>query len=298
MEKILLFYKYTYLEYPKQILKWQHALCTRLNLKGRIILAHEGINATLGGKHKALEGYKKAMEKHPLFSEVDYKESTGGSEDFPRLRIVIRDEIVHLGLDPKEITPQNGGQHLSPEQAHQLMKQKPHDLVILDCRNTYETAIGTFEGAICPNIRYFREFPAWVDKNSNLLKDKQVLMDCTGGIRCERASAYVKSKVVAKQVYQLKGGIHRYVEQFPHGFFRGKNYVFDNRIAVKVTDDILGKCYLCKTACDNYTNCINAQCNLHYLSCDACLQTYVNSCSVECQKLIASHQVPKRPYGK
>lgn len=298
MERIILFYKYTDITYPKQILKWQRALCIRLRLKGRIILAHEGINATLGGRTEALEGYKKAMGKHLLFGDIDFKESSGSAADFPRLRIMIRDEIVHLGLDTTEISPHDGGQHLSPQQAHQLMKAKPDDLVILDCRNSYETAIGTFEGAIRPNTRYFREFPAWVDKNSDLLKDKQILMDCTGGIRCERASAYVKSKGIAKQVYQIEGGIHRYTEQYPDGFFRGKNYVFDNRISVKVTDDILGECSLCKTTCDKYTNCINAECNLHFISCDICLQTYANSCSLKCQKLVATHQVNQRPHGK
>ena len=130
----------------------------------------------------------------------------------------------------KTVTAKNGGKHLTPEETHNLIAQKPNDLVILDARNDYEWRIGAFEGAIKPDIEHFRQFPKFVDDNLEQFKDKQVLMYCTGGIRCERASTYLKEKGVAKNVYQILGGIHRYAEQYPDGFFRGKNYVFDDRI--------------------------------------------------------------------
>ena len=146
-----------------------------------------------------------------------------------------------------------------------------------------------------PDINHFRELPEYIDTHLDQFKDKQVLMYCTGGIRCERASAYLKSKNIAKQVYQIEGGIHRYVEQYPDGFFRGKNYVFDNRITLKVTDDILGTCLICTTLCDNYTNCLNAKCNKHFICCDPCLNKLNNTCNTVCHDFVGHNKVNKRP---
>ena len=157
----------------------------------------------------------------------------------------MRKEIVHLGLDPEQISPAQGGQHLTPAQVHALMTDKPDNLVILDARNDYEWQIGKFKDAVTPPIKNFREFLDYIDQNIEQFKDKEVLMYCTGGIRCERATSYLNSKNVASKVYQIDGGIHRYVEQYPDGYFRGKNYVFDHRVSLKVNDDILGSCSLC-----------------------------------------------------
>ncbi len=295
MNSIILFYKYVFIENPHFTIKWQRQLCERLRLKGRVILAREGINGTLGGSAENLEIYKQEMLAHPLFGEIDFKETHNTQDHFPRLRIVVKNEIVNLGMDPESLRADQGGIHLEPAQAHDLIAQKPENLVIIDCRNPVESAIGTMPGALRPDVPYFRQFPEYVDRNLDELKDKQVLMYCTGGVRCERASAYIKSKGVAQEVYQIKGGIHRYVEQFPNGFFRGKNYVFDGRTAVKVTDDILAHCYLCKTPCDEYNNCLRAKCNLHYISCDECLQKYASTCSANCYDLIINHNAPRRP---
>lgn len=295
MGKILLFYKYVAIEYPKQIVKWQIKLCSELNLKGRIYIAHEGINATVGGSAENCQRYIEAMNNHPLFGNIDFKESQGAPDYFPRLRVVEKKEIVHLGLDTQLFTADQGGKHLSPQEAHELMEQKNKDLVIIDCRNSYETAIGTFDNALRPDTKYFREFPEYVDKNIDLFKDKEVLMACTGGIRCERASAYLKSKGVAQEIYQIQGGIHRYAEQFPDGFFKGKNYVFDARITMKVSDDILGKCELCQTPCDEYVNCLNASCNKHFICCNACEEKYKTTCSVLCHDLVYQNKVKMRP---
>lgn len=295
MGKILLFYKYVSIEYPKQIAKWQEQLCAELELKGRIILAHEGINATLGGSEQNCNRYKEIMNKHHLFHGIDFKESPGSSDHFPRMRIVIKKEIVHLGLDTQQITASDGGKHLKPQEAHALMAAKKTDLVIIDCRNTYETAIGTFENAVRPDTNYFRQFPEYVDSHPELFKDKEILMACTGGIRCERASAYVKSKGLAKEVYQIEGGIHRYTEQFPDGFFKGKNYVFDARLTMKVSDDVLGTCYICARPEDEYTNCMYARCNRHFIACQSCITRLNNTCNPECQAIIAKDPSKQRP---
>lgn len=298
MNTIILFYKYIHIPEPKKILVWQKMLCKELMLKGRVLIAHEGINATLGGLSENIEKYKIAMSNHDLFRDIDFKESHNTQDHFPRLRIVVKNEIVNLGLDTNYATADQAGIHLDPSQAHTLMAEKPKDLVIIDCRNPYESAIGTIPGAIRPDVPHFRDFPAYIDSHLEDIKNKQVLMYCTGGVRCERASAYVKLKGVSKEVFHIKGGIHRYVEEFPDGFFRGKNYVFDGRVAVKITDDILGSCSICNVPCDDYSNCLRAACNKHFIGCNNCINTYANTCSALCYDLITNHHHQKRPNPK
>lgn len=298
MGKLILFYKYIDIEYPHQILKWQQKICTELKLKGRIILATEGINATLGGETEEINRYKELMNEHPLFGGIDFKESEGNADYFPRLRIVVKNEIVRLGVDPSKVTARQAGTHLTPSQAHELIEQSPENLVILDARNTYESKIGTFKNAITPKIDNFRDLPEYLNNNAQLFEGKQVLMFCTGGIRCERASAYLKEQNVAQEVYQLEGGIQRYIEQFPDGFFRGKNYVFDGRVSVRVNDDILSNCEICKKPCDDYTNCLNAKCNEHFVCCAPCGIEFNGTCSQICKDLIGEGKTHMRPAFK
>lgn len=293
MGKILLFYNYTEFTYPKRIQKWQQQICNDLGLKGRILIAKEGLNGTVGGTVEATERYKEIMKAHPQLGNTDFKESPGGADCFPRMQVLVKDEIVHLGV-PKGAHIEHTGVHLTADQTHELLNNKPEDLIVLDTRNDYEYKIGSFRDAVKPDIKSFREFPAYIDAHVDEFKDKQVLMFCTGGVRCERATAYLKEKGVAKEVYQIEGGIHRYAEKYPDGHFRGKNYVFDGRIAVPVNDDVLAECSLCPKPCDDYTNCINAQCNKHYIACVDCVSTYNNCCSTECQTLVAEKKVNVR----
>jgi len=297
-KKILLYYKYIPVPNPEEIKSWQQTLCSQLKLTGRIILATEGINGTLYGTPEATDAYIQAMNNHPLFNNIDFKDSlvNGHYEYFTGLQIVVKKEVVNLGINPEQLTTQNTGKHLTPQQAHELLSQKPENLVILDGRNYFEARVGAFTGAITPEINNFREFPEYIDQNLELFKDKEVLMYCTGGIRCERASAYLNQKNIAKKVYQIEGGIHRYVEQYPDGYFRGKNYLFDARITVKVNNDIIGACDICTTSCDEYTNCRNAKCNKHFIGCSACIEKFRNCCSAECMNLVQTKQVPERPY--
>lgn len=296
MKKILLFYKYTELEQPETIKVWQQELCQALNLEGRIILAHEGINGTLAGSLQAIEDYINAMNNHPSFKNIDFKESLVPQEHnyFEKLKIMVKPELVSSGWKDLKLTTADGGEYLSPEQAHQLINEQPDDLIILDTRNDFESRIGHFQNAITPPIKHFRDLAHYFDTHLDLFKDKQVLMNCTGGVRCELSAAYLHKKGVAKKIYHIAGGIHRYVEQYPDGFFRGKNYVFDGRVAVKVTDDILGTCDLCGIACDDYTNCLHASCNKHFISCSSCSLVYNNTCSTPCKNLIASHAAKQR----
>jgi predicted sulfurtransferase len=295
MGKVLLFYKYVHIEYPKRIFKWQQKICTDFGLTGRILLGHEGINGTLGGTDEDTERYIKVMHENPLFSNIDFKISVGDSSCFPRLQIKIRSEIVRLGIDPNLINAKDGGIHLKPDQVHTLLSNRPKNLVVFDARNSCEWQIGAFEDAIKPDINYFRQLPTYIDEHLEQFKDKDVLMYCTGGIRCERASAYLKSKNVTTKVYQIEGGIHNYIERYPNGFFKGKNYVFDGRVATKANDVILGHCNNCSNACDDYTNCLNASCNKHFVCCQDCLQKLDNTCSKACLTLVTEKTVTIRP---
>lgn len=295
MGKILIYYKYVPINDPQEVVNWQKAVCLALGLKGRILIAKEGINGTVGGSDNAAEIYKKIMLSHPLFDDVDIKESEGAADHFPRLRVVVRNEIVTLGVDPEKITAKDGGKHLTPDEVHTLLSNRPEDLVILDARNDFESAIGAFKDSITPPIKHFRDLPKYIDEHLDQFKDKKVLMHCTAGVRCERATAYLKSKGVAKEIYQIEGGIHRYIEKYPDGFFRGKNYVFDGRLSVKANDDILGKCALCSIPCDDYNNCLNADCNKHFICCDDCIQKYNYTCGTNCFELVANNKARLRP---
>jgi predicted sulfurtransferase len=269
MYKIALFYKYVPIRYPVQLQKWQRRLCEALGLKGRIIIAHEGINATVGGKSEDVTRYVEETGAHELLKHIDFKLSDGCGEDFPRLSVLVKPEIVRLGISPDTLPAQESGRHLTPQEAHNLLQERPKDLVVLDARNQYEWEIGAFADAVKPPIDNFRELPSYLDNNLEYFRDKQVLMYCTGGVRCERASAYLKSKDVARDVMQIEGGIHRYVEEYPNGFFRGKNYVFDGRGAMQVNNDVLGQCLQCKSASDRQVSCSNPSCRQQLIVCTA-----------------------------
>lgn len=294
MGTILLYYKYINIQNPQEVANWQRSLCEGLHLTGRIILAHEGINGTVGGTDEECQQYIDAMNAHELFGDIDFKKADGGSESFPKLKISIKNEIVRLGVDPTVVTVKDTGIHLTPDQTHEMLSNRSDDLIVLDTRNDYEWKVGHFAGAELPDIKTFREFPEYVDKNLDRYKDKEVLMFCTGGVRCERATAYLVQKNVAKKVYQIEGGIVRYIEKYPDGHFRGKNYVFDERITVRANADILSSCLHCDTKSDEYTNCLNAMCNKHYTSCEPCRTRLGNSCSENCQMLVATKQTVER----
>jgi predicted sulfurtransferase len=294
VDSLILFYKYIPLDDPNAMMQWQRKLCTQLHLTGRIILAYEGINATLAGAPDHIETYKQQMAQHPLFDAIDFKEAYTPQGCFPRLQIKVKPEIVNLGIDPTRLSAHDGGIHLSPKEAHSLMQQEKKSLVILDARNNFESRIGKFNGAITPDINHFRELPAFIDQNKDLFEDKEVIMYCTGGIRCERASAYVKQTTKARAVYQITGGICHYVAEFPHGFFKGKNYVFDGRVSTTISNDVLTQCDLCSFSCDEYTHCLRASCNKQYIACIPCLSRLKNTCSVRCHEAVYTDNEPQR----
>lgn len=262
---VLLYYKYVHLPDPEAERVAQRELCERLGLKGRILLAEEGINGTVAGSPDATQAYIAAMNEHPQFSGIEYKQDTAEGMPFPRLRIKVRPEIVTLGVP---IDPADTARRLTPAQFHELI-QDPN-VVLFDARNDYESAIGRFRGAVTPDITLFKELPDVLDQYDEL-KDKTVVTYCTGGIRCEKASALMKQRGF-KDIYQLDGGIIKYAQAYPEGNFEGECFVFDERMSVAFTDQParLGACHFCAGATNTYRNCANPECNDLILVCSGC----------------------------
>lgn len=264
-QAVLLYYKYVRLPDPAGEMAAQRELCTRLGLKGRILLAEEGINGTVAGSSEAADAYIAAMEAHPYFNGIQYKRDVAAAQPFPRLRVKVRPEIVTLGVD---VDPADTATHLSPAEFHDLI-QDP-DVVLFDARNNYESAIGRFRGAVTPDIGLFKDLPAALDEYEDL-KDKTVVAYCTGGIRCEKASALMKRQGF-KNVYQLDGGIIKYAQAYPDGAFEGECFVFDERMSVAFNENPiqLGACRHCAAATNTYLNCANVTCNDLMLVCGPC----------------------------
>ncbi|XP_062249577.1 thiosulfate sulfurtransferase/rhodanese-like domain-containing protein 2 [Platichthys flesus] len=288
---VVLFYHYCQVEDPQVICAWQKALCVKLHLTGKVRVASEGVNGTVGGTDVATDIYISAMCSHPFFrmKREDFKTSDGGAECFTELRVGVYKEIVPMGVDPDVISYQLAGIHLEPEEFHKEVEalltegDLCTDTILLDCRNFYESKIGQFTECLAPNIRKFSYFPDYIDQNLDLFRDKKVLMYCTGGIRCERGSAYLRSKDVCKEVYQLKGGIHKYLERFPEGFYRGKLFVFDERYTISSNRDIISDCRYCGSPWDQYKLCSTQFCCQLVLSCPSCRRDGHTSCCPTCQ---------------
>ena len=286
---ILLYYCYTPIEDPEQFRYQHHLFCLDLDLRGRIIVAPEGINGTVSGLREHCDQYMQAMQADPRFAGIDFKVDEYDTHAFQKLHVRVKPEIVHSDLphiDPNVQT----GIHLAPEAFKQMKDQD--DVVLLDVRSNYEHHIGRFKNAVTLDIENFRDFP---DKVAELesLKDKKVITYCTGGIKCEKASAFLLEKGF-ENVYQLHGGIIKYGIEQGGEDFEGKCYVFDNRVAVdvnKINPVTISSCYVCGTRSDRMVNCANPECNNHVPLCESCGWTMDGACSHACK----AHP-HKRPY--
>ena len=254
---VILFYKYVSIEEPPRFVAEQRELCVALGLKGRVLIAHEGINGTLAGPPQAIDRYVAALHADPRFSDVAVKVSHGDPGTFPKLVVKVRREIVALGLEG--IAPERRNQ-LSPADWKQMMEEDP-DGVLLDVRNRFESDAGKFESAVVCEIEHFRELPAYVSQLERL-KDKKILMYCTGGIRCEKASALLRSRGF-KDVFQLQGGIVNYQEQFGNEHWQGECFVFDQRMTVRVNEGLvqIGRCAHTDRPTSRFVNCLHDPCH-------------------------------------
>jgi UPF0176 protein len=263
---------------------WQRQLCRQLNLKGRIIIAEQGINGTLGGDIDDLKAYRKEMNQHPLFGGIEYKWSDGERDDFPRLSVKVRPELVTLAPD-ESFDVFNSTKGLRPKEWHRYLEENP-DTIVLDARNDYESDIGYFKtkNIIRPKISAFKEIKKELQ---DLPKDKPILTYCTGDIRCEYLSAYMKHKGF-DEVYHLDGGIVKYGETYKdEGYWEGKCFVFDRRLNLAFSDESpdVGRCVHCQENTSNHVNCNNPTCNSLILLCENCASIQV-ACSGHCAKQI------------
>jgi UPF0176 protein len=276
-QKIILYYGFTPLDDPDAIRLWQRTLCDMLSLKGRILISRHGINGTLGGTIEDLKRYIAATKDFSGFRGIDFKWSEGSADDFPRLRIRVRDEIVSFGaadelsVDRRGVV--GGGVHLKPDDVHELVQQRGDDVVFFDARNAFEAAIGRFKNAVVPNVLATRDFASVLDSGRyDHLKHKAVVTYCTGGVRCEVLSALMIKRGF-EEVYQLDGGVVRYGEAFgDDGLWEGSLYLFDARMHHEFSEHtkIIGTCERCEAPTSQYHNCANLACRKLILLCGDC----------------------------
>ena len=285
--QVLLYYKYVSIDDPNQVRDDQKKLCERLNLKGRIIVSKEGINGTLEGLSTNTQKYIKAMLKMPYFKDITFKKSVGNGMAFPKLSVKTRTEIVAAKM-PQVNPTRLSGKYISAESLYQWFETKA-EFFIVDMRNDYEQKSGYFEGSILSGIHNFYDLPK-ILPNLRHLKNKIIVTVCTGGVRCEKGSGFLVQNGFS-DVYQLEGGIQTFMEKYPNKYFKGKLYVFDNRLTIGFnTKDpkhqIVGKCYHCQNKSDNYVNCAYDFCHYHYICCSNCIDKEIDLafCKKECRE--------------
>jgi len=294
--RVLLYYMYVPIDQPEEFTQEHKNLCQELGLKGRIIIASEGINGTVSGTVEQTDRYMETMKRDPRFTDMIFKIDEADKHAFPKLKVRHRQELVTLRLEddvnPNELT----GKHLKPQEFYESINDK--DTVILDARNDYEYDLGHFRGAIRPDVENFRDLPQWVRENKDLLEDKKIVTYCTGGIRCEKFSGWLL-KEGFKDVSQLDGGIVMYGKdpKVQGELWDGQLYVFDDRIGVSVNQKehvVVGRDYFTGEPCERYVNCANPECNKKILCSEENEHKYMRSCSSECRthprnRYIAEH---------
>ena len=280
MQKILLYYKFTPISDPTAVTLWQKTLTEGLNLRGRILVSKQGLNGTVGGEMDDLKAYIKATKQYPGFKDVVFKWSDGRREDFPRMSVKTRRELVGFKNSDDEFEVDEngvvgGGKHIKPRQIHEMIEKYGDDVIFFDGRNEHEAKIGKFKNAIVPNTNTSRDFIAELESDKyDDIKDKKVITYCTGGIRCEVISAMMKKRGF-KDVYQIDGGIVKYGEAYgDDGLWEGSLRVFDNRMTVDFSDHTatIGECSHCGGPTNNFENCAWANCNDLVLICLNCKQ--------------------------
>ncbi|WP_419803454.1 rhodanese-related sulfurtransferase [Mucilaginibacter sp.] len=280
----LLYYCYSPIENAEQFAADHLKFCKSLNLVGRVIVADEGLNGTISGLKEACETYIKTLHEDPRFAKTDFKVDAVDEPSFIKMHVRFKSEIVHSGLrDPKIIDPnQQTGIHLEPLE-FMAMKDRD-DVVVLDVRSNYEHNLGKFKNAVTFDIENFRDFPEMINKLASF-KDKKILTYCTGGIKCEKASALLLHEGF-ENVYQLHGGIIKYGKEAGGKDFDGKCYVFDNRLSVDVNSVnpmVISRCLNCGKETLKMINCANPECNGHFTQCAACGEELDGCCSAGCK---------------
>lgn len=287
----LSFYRYVEITDPQEMRDELWTEWTDLNVFGRIYVAKEGINAQMSVPEHNWDVFVEKLHSRPEFEGIPFKiavEDDGKS--FYKLKLKVRKQIVADGLKSDEYDVTDVGIHLDAENFNKKLES---GATVVDMRNQYESEVGHFEGAICPDVDTFREELPVAKELLEGKEDEEVLLYCTGGIRCEKASSYLRHHGF-KKVYQLHGGIIDYKRQIDEkglkSKFKGKNFVFDERVGERITDDVLSKCHQCGTTCDDHVNCGNKLCNLLFIQCADCAKKFGGCCSGLC---IEQSKLPK-----
>ncbi len=278
--QILLYYCYAKISNPEKFREDHHFFCLDLNLRGRIIIASEGINGTVSGIQSSCEKYMAKLKSDPRFAGIEFKIEPYHQHAFQKLHVRVKEEIVNMGM-PQIDPTQNTGKYLEPHE-FQNIKDDPQ-VVLLDVRSNYEHHLGKFKNALTMDLENFRDFPQKIEQLDHL-RNKKVITYCTGGIKCEKASAYLLDQGF-ENVYQLHGGIIKYGLEQGGEDFEGKCYVFDNRVAAevnRVNPTTLARCYLCHQLNDRMVNCANPHCNRHVPICEDCGAKLQGACSEAC----------------
>lgn len=287
--RTLSFYRYVRIKNPQNFRDELYAKWMELGVLGRIYVSQEGINAQINVPEPQWDAFIANLESHEELKSMPLKiavEESQYVESFYKLTIKLKKQIVADGLAHDAYDIENVGTHLNAEEFNKLASEP--DTLIVDMRNAYESEIGHFESAFCPDVDTFKEELPLVSKTLQDQKDKKLLLYCTGGIRCEKASAYLKNEGF-KNVYQLHGGIISYAHEIKEknlpSKFKGKNFVFDERRAERITPDVLSQCHQCGTASDEHVNCANEMCNILFIQCAACATVFNNCCTQACKEI-------------
>ena len=281
---VILYYNFTKIEDPEKFCEVHKRLCRFLELKGRVYVSQEGINGTLSGLPLNIIAYQQYLTALPGFEKTEFKEDRCEKVPFQKLIVKTRPEIVTLKSSVDINMAKEAGKHLSPEEWKKVLDEEK-DITLIDVRNNYESAIGYFDGAITPDVENFYDFEEWLDK-ADLKKDKKVLMYCTGGIRCEKFSLLMEKKGF-QDVNQLQGGIINYANKIGDAHYKGKCFVFDDRLAVPIEknqEQPLAKCEITDQPSDSYMNCHNMDCNKLFVCSEEGAKKYDGCCSEECMK--------------
>jgi UPF0176 protein len=283
------FYKYHHITDPQAFRDELYLNLEKLQVLGRIYVADEGINAQISVPEALREAFNDHLFSIPFLTGVRLNiavEDNGKS--FFKLKILVRKKIVADGLDDQSFDVTDTGTHVNATEFNALAEDP--NTIIVDMRNHYESEVGRFKGALCPDVDTFREELQVVEDLMRTQKDKNLLMYCTGGIRCEKASAWMKH-IGFKNVFQLNGGIIKYAqevkEQGLESKFIGKNFVFDERLGERITNDVIAVCHQCGSPCDDHTNCRNDGCHLLFIQCPQCAEKFDRCCSSECREIMS-----------
>lgn len=287
--KTISFYRYTKIGNPLELRdalysRWNELLCF-----GRIYLAHEGINAQMSVPEMHWDEFLEDLNKREGFNNIPIKQAVDGNgKSFYKLIVKVREKVVSDGISDPDFDPANTGAYMNAQQFNTAIEDP--NTIVVDMRNHYESEVGRFDRAYCPDADTFREELPLVINHLKGQEEKKIVMYCTGGIRCEKASAYLKHKGF-QDVHHLQGGIIQYAkevkEQELESKFKGVNFVFDERVGERITDDVLSQCHQCGEPCDTHVNCKNDDCHLLFIQCSSCAEKMQGCCTPDCMRIAA-----------